>query len=240
MNSTLDNRKIHTVLFDLDGTLLDTAADLANALNALLRLNKQAPLPFEQIRPVVSHGGRALIERGFKIGPDHPDFDALKNQLLDYYQSHIAEQTTLFPGMGDVLNHIEQRGMNWGVVTNKPTWLTAPLMDALDLSRRAATIVCGDTLDERKPHPAPLLYACNAVGGKPETCLYVGDAERDIKAGRNAGMYTLVALFGYLMADDEPETWGATALIQQPSDILDWLVLPATDFDLFSVPGSGF
>ena len=217
------NPRIQTVLFDLDGTLLDTAHDLATALNAVLQDNEQAPLPFEQIRPVVSHGGRALIERGFNIGPDHPGFGTLKMQLLDYYQSHIAEQTTLFPGMGEVLNSIEQRGLNWGVVTNKPTWLTKPLLDAMDLSRRAATVVCGDTLDERKPHPAPLLYACKVVGSRPDTCLYVGDAERDIRAGQDAGMSTLVALFGYLMREDEPETWGATALIQHPSDILTWI-----------------
>jgi len=217
------NRKIQTVLFDLDGTLLDTAADLANALNAVLRLNKQPALPFEQIRPVVSHGGQALIELGFKLCPDHPEFAPLKNQLLDYYQSHIADRTTLFPGMSEVLDTIEQRGMNWGVVTNKPAWLTEPLMDALDLTRRASTIVSGDTVDERKPHPAPLLYACKIVGSKPDACLYIGDAERDITAGHKAGMFTLVAVFGYLMAEDEPENWGATALIQQPSDILKWL-----------------
>ncbi|MEN8763017.1 MAG: HAD-IA family hydrolase [Thiogranum sp.] len=217
------NRKIQTVLFDLDGTLLDTAADLANALNAVLRLNKQPALPFEQIRPVVSHGGQALIELGFKLCPDHPEFAPLKNQLLDYYQSHIADRTTLFPGMSEVLDTIEQRGMNWGVVTNKPAWLTEPLMDALDLTRRASTIVSGDTVDERKPHPAPLLYACKIVGSKPDACLYIGDAERDITAGHKAGMFTLVAMFGYLMAEDEPENWGATALIQQPSDILKWL-----------------
>ncbi|MEN8801835.1 MAG: HAD-IA family hydrolase [Thiogranum sp.] len=217
------NRKIQTVLFDLDGTLLDTAADLANALNAVLRLNKQPALPFEQIRPVVSHGGQALIELGFKLCPDHPEFAPLKNQLLDYYQSHIADRTTLFPGMSEVLDTIEQRGMNWGVVTNKPAWLTEPLMDALDLTRRASTIVSGDTVDERKPHPAPLLYACKIVGSKPDACLYIGDAERDITAGHKAGMFTLVAMFGYLMAEDEPENWGATALIQQPSDILEWL-----------------
>jgi phosphoglycolate phosphatase len=217
------NPSIQTVLFDLDGTLLDTAPDLANALNAVLRYHNRAPLPFEQIRPVVSHGGRALIELGFKLGPDHPDFAALKRQLLDHYQAHIAEHTTLFPGMGEVLNSIEQRGFNWGVVTNKPAWLTEPLMDALDLSRRAAAIVSGDTLNECKPHPAPLLHACKLAGGEPESCLYVGDAERDIRAGHHAGMPTLAAMFGYLMEDDEPETWGATALIQHPSDILDWI-----------------
>jgi len=217
------NQRIQTVLFDLDGTLLDTAPDLANALNAVLRLNKQPPLPFERIRPAVSHGGRALIELGFKLNPDHPEFDPLKKQLLDYYQSHIADQTTLFPGMSEVLNSIEQQGINWGVVTNKPAWLTEPLMDALDLTRRAATIVSGDTVDERKPHPAPLLYACKVASSKPDSCLYIGDAERDIEAGHNAGMSTLVAMFGYLMAEDEPESWGATALIEQPSDILNWI-----------------
>jgi 2-phosphoglycolate phosphatase len=214
---------IQTVLFDLDGTLLDTAPDLANALNAVLRYNNRSPLPFEQIRPAVSHGGRALIELGFKLRPDHPDFAALKRQLLDHYQAHIAEQTTLFPGMSEVLNSIEQRGFNWGVVTNKPAWLTQPLMDALDLSRRAAAIVSGDTLNECKPHPAPLLHACKLAGSEPETCLYVGDAERDIRAGHHAGIPTLVAMFGYLMEEDRPETWGATALIQHPSDILDWI-----------------
>ena len=216
-------RPIQTVLFDLDGTLLDTAPDLANALNATLRLNGLPPLPYEQIRPVVSHGGQALIKLGFSLGPGHDDFEPLKKQLLDYYQAHIAEQTSLFPGMSDVLNSIEKLDLNWGVVTNKPAWLTEPLMDALDLTRRASTIVSGDTLNERKPHPAPLLYACKVTGSKPDTCLYVGDAQRDIEAGHNAGMPTLVAMFGYLMAEDKPETWGATALVQQPSDILNWI-----------------
>ena len=216
-------RPIQTVLFDLDGTLLDTAPDLANALNATLRLNGLPPLPYEQIRPVVSHGGQALIKLGFELGPGHADFEPLKKQLLDYYQAHIAEQTSLFPGMSDVLNSIEKLDLNWGVVTNKPAWLTEPLMDALDLTRRASTIVSGDTLNERKPHPAPLLYACKVTGSKPDTCLYVGDAQRDIEAGHNAGMPTLVAMFGYLMAEDKPETWGATALVRQPSDILNWI-----------------
>jgi 2-phosphoglycolate phosphatase len=217
------NQRIQTVLFDLDGTLLDTAPDLANALNAVLKRNKQSPLPYEQIRPVVSHGGRALIELGFKLGPEHPDFASLKQELLDYYRAHIAEQTTLFPGMDDVLDGLEQLGINWGVVTNKPARLTDPLMDALDLRRRAVTVVSGDTLKECKPHPAPLLYACGLAGSEPEACLYVGDAERDIEAGHSAGMSTLVATFGYLTENDEPETWGATALIQHPTEVFDWL-----------------
>jgi len=210
-----------TVLFDLDGTLLDTAPDLAAALNATLQLNERAALPFETIRPVVSHGGRALIELGFGIDPQHPGFEPLRKQLLDLYQANIAVHTALFPGMADVLDELESRGIRWGVVTNKPGWLTEPLLDALDLGSRAACIVSGDTLKERKPHPAPLLHACKLAGCQPEETLYVGDAERDIEAGRNAGMHTLVALFGYLMEHDRPENWGADALIEQPADILD-------------------
>jgi len=214
---------IRTVLFDLDGTLLDTAPDLANALNAVLRSSGRPALPFDIIRPVVSHGGNALIELGFGIHPGDAGFESLRRQLLDYYQNNIARCTRLFPGMEAVLKHIESRQLNWGVVTNKPGWLTGPLMDALQLGQRAAAIVSGDTLPERKPHPAPLLHACRLTGTEPRHCLYVGDAERDIQAGHSAGMATLVALFGYLMEDDRPETWGATALILEPRDILAWL-----------------
>ena len=212
-----------TVLFDLDGTLLDTAPDLAAALNATLQLNGRDALPFEHIRPVVSHGGRALIERGFGIDPQHPDFEPLRKQLLDLYQANLAVHTTLFPGMAQVLDELEQRDIRWGVVTNKPGWLTDPLMDALELTPRAACVVSGDTLPERKPHPAPLLHACELAGCQPQQAIYVGDAERDIEAGRNAGMRTLAALFGYLMEHDRPENWGADALIQQPADILEYI-----------------
>ena len=144
-------------------------------------------------------------------------------ELLDYYENNIAQYTRLFPGMDEVLQYIETRGLNWGVVTNKPAWLTDPLMAALGLDQRAACIVSGDTLQECKPHPAPLLHACDLTSSKPGQCLYVGDAERDIQAGRNAGMPTLVAMFGYLMEKDRPEDWGANALIHHPAEIIDWL-----------------
>lgn len=219
----MSSPQIQTILFDLDGTLLDTAPDLAQALNATLQANGRAALSFEQIRPAVSHGGSALIRLDFQLEPQHPQFEPLRAQLLDYYQAHIADETRLFPGMEKVLEYIEARGLSWGVVTNKPGWLTEPLLEALDLQRRAASVVCGDTLNERKPHPAPLLHACKLIGTAPGQCLYVGDAERDITAGHNAGMTTLVALFGYLMDSDRPEDWGANALIQQPADILAWL-----------------
>jgi phosphoglycolate phosphatase len=214
---------IQTLLFDLDGTLLDTAPDLATALNATLEANGHATLPYAAIRPVVSHGAAALIRLGFRLEPAHPQFDPLRGQLLAHYLAHIADRTRLFPGMEEVLCSVEARGLHWGVVTNKPRCLTEPLLEALGLHRRAAGVVCGDTLKERKPHPAPLLHACRLIGSTPEQCVYVGDAERDIEAGHNAGMATLVAMFGYLMEGDRPETWGADALIDTPSDILAWI-----------------
>jgi phosphoglycolate phosphatase len=215
--------QFQSILFDLDGTLLDTAPDLAQALNATLQANGLNTLPFEQIRPLVSHGGTAMIRHGFQLEPEHPRFEPLRVQLLEHYQAHIADQTRLFPGMPEVLNGIEARGLNWGVVTNKPGWLTEPLLAALDLQRRAAGVVCGDTLAQCKPHPAPLLHACELIGSEPARCLYIGDARRDIEAGQSAGMVTLVALFGYLNDSDRPQDWGASALIHQPADILAWL-----------------
>lgn len=214
---------IKTVLFDLDGTLADTAPDLAFALNEVLREQGQAPLPFEQIRPVVSHGGIALIKLGFKIDETDPQFNALRQRLLTIYREHIVRETTLFDGMKNLLDTIEARGLNWGVVTNKPGWLTDPLMEGLALKQRAATIISGDTLDQSKPHPAPMLLACEQAGSSAAQCLYVGDAERDIEAGRNAGMHTLVALFGYIGEGDRPEQWRADGMVKQASAILDWL-----------------
>ncbi|HGX92954.1 MAG TPA: HAD family hydrolase [Candidatus Tenderia sp.] len=213
----------NTVLFDLDGTLADTAPDLANALNAVRCDRGHRPLPYERIRPVVSHGTNALIELGFQIRPDNKAFDEIKGQLLDFYQAHIAVETRLFPGMAEVLRTIEAQGKNWGVVTNKPGYLTTPLMQALHLEERAACIVSGDTTARPKPDPAPMYHACKLAGSRAEQCLYIGDAKRDIEAGRNAGMKTLAALFGYLNEADTPSEWGADGLIQHPSDILNWL-----------------
>lgn len=215
--------QIRTVLFDLDGTLADTAPDLAFALNEVLREQGCEPLPFEQIRPVVSHGGIALIKLGFQIDESTTEFDTLRQRLLAIYREHIVRNTTLFEGMGELLNEIEERGLNWGVVTNKPGWLTEPLLEGLALKERAATIVSGDTLDERKPHPAPMLLACEQAGSLASQCLYVGDAERDIEAGRNAGMQTLVALFGYIGAEDRPEQWQADGMVERADEIVEWL-----------------
>ncbi len=214
---------IKTVLFDLDGTLADTAPDLANALNAVLEANGREPLPFAAIRPAVSHGGMALIRLGFGLEPEHPDFEPLRRQLLDHYAAHIADETRLFPGMERVLTQLETEGRRWGVVTNKPGWLTEPLLGKLGLLPRAACVVSGDTLPERKPDPAPLHHACRLAGSHAPECVYVGDAERDILAGRQAGMPTLVARFGYLDADDRPDAWGANGMLDAPGDLFHWL-----------------
>lgn len=214
---------IRTILFDLDGTLADTAPDLAYALNCVLREQGQDPLPFETIRPVVSHGGIALTKLGFGIGPDHPEFEALRQRLLDIYRDNIARETTLFPGMAELLENIENSNRNWGVVTNKPSWLTEPLMEALGLRERASCIVSGDTCNNRKPHPEPILHGCQLSGSNAEQCLYVGDAERDIEAGRRAGLHTIVALFGYIGEQDNPHDWQADALLNSPADIFNWI-----------------
>ena len=211
-------KKIKTVLFDLDGTLADTAPDLANALNYVLEKHNYSPLPYEKIRPIVSHGGMALVTLGF--GADHPEFDTFYKELLDHYLNNIANETTLFPGMDELLLNLERNKISWGVVTNKPAWLTDPLMEALNLTSRAVAIVSGDTLEERKPHPAPLLHACHQAGCKAEECIYVGDAERDIEAGNRAGMLSLVALFGYIADSDTPDTWGAHSSISTPQAII--------------------
>lgn len=223
LTSKRADKRIRTVLFDLDGTLLDTAPDLAFALNATLREFDREPLPYETIRPVVSHGGVALIRLGFGLGPDDAGYQPRREFLLDTYRRNIARETRPFAGIDEVLETLERRGLNWGVVTNKPAWLTEPLLQELNLYERAAVVVSGDTLNERKPHPAPMLFACERAGSQAHQCLYVGDAKRDIEAGHSAGMATLVALFGYIEEEDDPHGWGADALIETPEEILKWL-----------------
>ena len=173
------------LLLDLDGTLLDTAPDMGGALNRLRLEWGLDPLPHSTIRPVVSHGAMRLVKLGFPdAAGEH--FEQLRLRFLDLYAQNLAEHTRPFPGIEPVLDELERRGVPWGVVTNKPAWLTDPLMAALGLDRRAGCVVSGDTVAERKPHPLPLLHAAGLVGVAPERCVYVGDAERDIQAGRAA------------------------------------------------------
>lgn len=214
---------IDYVLFDLDGTLADTGPDLAGTLNLLLSEEGREPLPYEMIRPLVSHGSLTMINNCLGIPVDSTEMRRLHGRFLEIYQSRLAEETDLFPGMDEVLASIEAMALPWGIVTNKPGFLTTPLISALRLDHRTACVVSGDTLEYSKPHPAPLLHACQVAGRAPSRSLYIGDARRDIEAGLNAGMYTLVALYGYLGAEDRPETWGAAGMIQNPAGVLTWL-----------------
>jgi N-acetyl-D-muramate 6-phosphate phosphatase len=209
---------IRTVLFDLDGTLIDTAPDMANALNLLLTEEGKAVLPYDVIRPIVSNGSVALVKLGF--GENTPDLERLKQRYLDIYQAHLCEDSKLFEGMTELLDYIEQHDMNWGVVTNKPGWLTEPLMQQLNLTARAATIVSGDTTFNRKPHPEPMYHACKHAGSEPTQCIYIGDAQRDIEAGNSAGMKTVVALYGYIAETENSSEWQADYQIQHPQEII--------------------
>lgn len=213
---------IRTVLFDLDGTLADTAPDLAYALNCLLLERGHASLPYEALRPIASHGAKGLIGRGFQLTPQDAGYVDLRQRFLDIYAANLVRETRLFPGITELLDALRARGLRWGIVTNKPRFLTDPLVQQLGL-HDAACVVSGDTTANSKPHPEPLLYACREAGSLPAQCLYVGDAARDIEAGRVAGMQTLVALFGYISEDDSPQTWGANGMINEPREVLQWL-----------------
>ncbi len=214
---------IQTLLFDLDGTLLDTAPDLGYALNCVLQENGASALTAAQIRPQVSHGTLGLIRLGFGIGPEHPRFEPLRQRLLAIYKDRLAHDTRLFPGMRELLDALPDEGMRWGVVTNKPGWLTTPLLQQMGLYDDCACVVSGDTTSKRKPDPEPMLHACELAACRAETCVYIGDAERDIIAGKRAGMRTLVAGYGYIGADEQPSAWGADAIVEQPGDILPWV-----------------
>ena len=207
------------VLFDLDGTLLDTAPDMVAALNLLRSEHGLAPVPHAVARNEVSNGSAGLLQLGFP-GTPAIRLQSLQQRFLDIYAARLSEATVLFPGMAEVLHAIESGQLRWGVVTNKPGWLTEPLLAALDLQRRSACTVSGDTLPERKPHPAPLLHALEALGIPAGRAVYVGDAPRDLEAGRAAGMRTILASYGYLEAGQDLTGWGADHIIAEPVELL--------------------
>ena len=211
------------VLFDLDGTLLDTAPDFVLALNALRAEEGLPPLAVAEIRPHVSHGSAALIRAGFGVAVEPADFERRRLRLLDHYAAVLAQATVPFAGVEAVLLTLEARRLPWGIVTNKPGWLTTPLLTAVGLKRRAACVISGDTTPRAKPFPDPLLEGARQLGIPAASCLYVGDAERDVEAARAAGMPVLVALYGYIGADDHPEHWGSDGSIACPKDLLAWI-----------------
>ena len=211
------------VLFDLDGTLLDTASDLIASLNHALQKESLPCVSAEQIKPYISHGAAAMISRSLNVAFNDEIHNRILEHMLNDYKNRIAEHTELFPGMASILEALENRGIKWGVVTNKRERFTSLLMDALNLTARAACIVSGDTTANSKPHPEPMLAACKQAGVKPQQCLFIGDSANDIEAGKSAGMKTMAAAYGYLKPDDDPESWQADALIQSPAEILPWM-----------------
>jgi phosphoglycolate phosphatase len=205
--------------FDLDGTLLDTAPDMVAALNALRAEHNLSPLDYAMARTQVSNGAAGLLSIAFA----HLDADgreALRGRYLDLYAERLSRETAPFPGMLDVLDALDNAGQPWGIVTNKPAFLTEPLLAAQGLSQRCACIVSGDTLAQRKPHPEPLLHAARVVGVASATAVYVGDARRDIQAGQAAGMVTVVATYGYMEPGEDPLLWGADHAVDHPTELL--------------------
>lgn len=213
---------ISAVLFDLDGTLVDTAPDLGFALNQMRLRRRQPPLPDAAIRTQASHGSQGLIRLGFGVDQTDPAFPELRREFLEIYQAHLTDRSTLFPGVDRLLATFESRAIAWGVVTNKPARFTLPLLDRLGLLTRTACVVSGDTCARAKPAPDPMLHACRTVAVTPDRCLYVGDAERDVQAARAVGMPVIVALYGYLADTDRPESWGGDGYIRHPVDLLDY------------------
>lgn len=214
--------RLDCVLFDLDGTLIDTAPDLIASLNKTLLDFGYPPVDELAVRPLISLGALPMVRHAVPEADDDLQ-QRLLTAMLDCYQANIAEHSRFFDGIDDVLTRIENLDLKWGVVTNKRRRFTEPLMAAMQLSQRAACIVSGDSTGNSKPHPEPMLFACRQADVDPQRCVYIGDAKHDITAGKNAQMRTLAAVYGYLNPGDQPEHWGADALIEQPRQLLDWI-----------------
>ena len=211
------------VLFDLDGTLADTAPDLARALNRVRAAHGLAPMPVEITRSYTSSGARGLLKVGFDLDPGDERYEALKLQFLDFYAAEICVDTRLFDGMAELLDRLDRDRLPWGVVTNKAERFTFALLHGLRLGERAACVVGGDTAARPKPHPDPLLHAAAALQLPPPACLYVGDDLRDVQAARAAGMRVIAAKYGYLGDGGSIESWQADAIIEHPRQVLDYL-----------------
>lgn len=207
------------VLFDLDGTLADTAPDLAAAANAMRVARDLAPLALAELRPLASHGARGLLNRAFGVSPGQPEFEPLRVEFLARYEAALCVHTRLFEGIDALLAALEGGGHRWGIVTNKVARFTDPLVRALALERRAACVVSGDTTPHAKPHPAPLLHAAAVAGQAAAESIYVGDDLRDVQAGRAAGMTTVAVRYGYLGEATPIEDWGADHIVDTPGSL---------------------
>jgi phosphoglycolate phosphatase len=210
---------IQAVLFDLDGTFADTAPDLAYALNHMRESRGLPPLPLEATRPVTSLGARGLLNAGFGIGPEHPDYRAMREEFLRLYEDNICRESRLFPGVPEFLDAIETRRLRWGIVTNKAEYLARLLLEQLGVAQRSSCIVGGDTTPRLKPHPDSLLAACRTIGLGAASCIYVGDDQRDIEAAHASGMKGVAVRWGYLNGG-EPDRWGADWVVSHPPELL--------------------
>jgi 2-phosphoglycolate phosphatase len=216
------SRPLRAVLFDLDGTVLDTAPDFHRVLNAMLSEFGRDPLLLSAVRPNVSHGAGRVVRAGFPDA-DERQFADLQRRFLEIYRTGLSIETRLFEGMDQVLKELKSRGLHAGIVTNKAAWLTDPLLEEMGLTPRFCCVVSGDTVAERKPHPLPMLHAAKLTGVDPSECIYVGDAERDIQAAHRAGMPGLVANYGYIPAQDDTANWQGDGYLNTPLELLGWL-----------------
>ena len=217
------DRRIDTVLFDLDGTLLDTHRDLCAAVNVVLESRGRPALPDEVLRPLVSRGAMVMVSVAFQCPPDSDLAMQYRLEMLEAYEHRIARYTELFPDMDAVLDKIVSTNRKWGIVTNKPGHFTGLLLDKLAMPWKPHTVVSGDTLDVKKPSPEPLLKALADIGAGPANAVYIGDDERDVQAGNRAGVLTIAVTYGYHIEEDLPSSWGADVLIDHSSELLEWL-----------------
>lgn len=217
----MTKKPIHSVFFDLDGTLLDTAPDLVAALNKVFVNHGRPPLSLEAVLPAITQGSRAMLRCGLSL--DQSERSDIKQEFLHLYKQHIAHHTRYFDGMDSVLHYLDEKSLPWGVVTNKPTALAEPLLAHFKLHHRYRCLVAGDTLEKSKPDPAPLLHACQLADVDPQQALYIGDAESDVIAAHAAGMTAIIAGYGYLQKENQPHLWNAEGIITKPMDIIAFL-----------------
>lgn len=207
------------LLFDLDGTLLDTAPDFITAINKQLKRHGRNPLVGDAIRTSVTHGSIGIIESVYNIKQDHPEFEPLKEEFLQLYLENISEKTGLFDGLRQVLDSCKERNIPWGIVTNKPLKYTAPLMADLGLDKQSATTICPDHVANPKPDPEALILACSQINIAPKNCIYIGDHVRDIQAGKSAGMSTIAAQWGYIEEFEDVTQWQADMVVKKSTDL---------------------
>jgi len=217
-------RRLRAVIFDLDGTLVDTADEFVVVVQALRAEHGMAPMEAGRIRQTVSNGARALVTLGLGLAEDHPEFEAQRLRLLALYSEVLGTVATPYPGINELLTALAARDIRWGVATNKPSAYTLPLMDRLAFNPSPGSVVCPDDVKDRKPHPESLYLNCRHLDCSPADAVYIGDHKRDIEAGRRAGMFTVAAAYGYIEPDDDPGSWGASRQVDDSRDLLRLLL----------------